>query len=235
PASSFEEIMSPIALADARTTRRGCCFCLAVTFFLLVSSFSGAQAYFPVREIADSRLSMRVHPILVFAAFSSAVQGQPFASNLQIRGGLAPYRFWIMQGALPSGLSLNTSTGIISGVPAVSGAFTFTVGATDSQLGYGRQLLQLNVSSGRTQNPISIALNPGSAQTAPGGKVQFTAIVKNTAQTSVNWSANAGSISPSGLFTAPASIGTAVITATSGANSGVHTSASISVQSAPLL
>ena len=112
--------MSPIALADARTTRRGCCFCLAVTFFLLVSSFSGAQAYFPVREIADSRLSMRVHPILVFAAFSSAVQGQPFASNLQIRGGLAPYRFWIMQGALPSGLSLNTSTGIISGVPAVS-------------------------------------------------------------------------------------------------------------------
>src|SRR5205823_14258963 len=45
-----------------------------------------------------------------------------------------------------------------------------------------------------------------SAQTAPGGKVQFTAIVKNTAQTSVNWSANAGSISPSGLLTAPASI-----------------------------
>src|SRR5437763_13503282 len=199
--------MSPFALADARTTKRGCCFCLAATFFLLVSSFSRAQVYSQVRdlrEIADSRLSMRVHPILVFAAFSSAVQGQPFASNLQIRGGLAPYRFWIMQGALPSGLSLNTSTGIISGVPAVSGTFIFTVGATDSQLGYGRQLVQLNVSAGSVQKPVSIAVNPETAQIAPGGKVQFTATVKNTAATGVDWSASAGSISPSGLFTAPA-------------------------------
>src|SRR5438067_753216 len=223
--------MSPIALADARTTRRGCCFCLAVTFFLLVSSFSGAQAYFPVREIADSRLSMRIHPILVFAAFSPAVKGQAFASNLQIRGGWPPYRFWIMQGALPLGLSLNTSTGIISGVPAVSGTFTFTVGATDSQLGYGRQLLQLSISSGN-QLPISISLKPETGQITPGAKVQFTATVKNTAQTSVNWSASSGSISPSGLFTAPPRIGTAVITATLAGNSGVHTSASISVQSA---
>src|SRR5207248_11596610 len=68
--------------------------------------------------------------------------------------------------------------------------------------------------------------------TVPGAKLQFTASVKNTAQTSVIWSASAGSISPSGLFTAPMSTGTAVITATAAANTGVHTSASISVQSA---
>ena len=222
--------MSPIALADARTTKRGYCFCLAVTFFLFVSSFSGAQAYSRL-QLAESTFPARVHPILVVAGFSSAVQGQPFASTLGIRGGLAPYRFWIMQGALPSGLSLNSSTGTISGVPAVSGTFTFTVGATDSQLGYGRQLLQLNVSSG-SQIPISIALSPETAQIAPGAKVQFTATVKNTAQTSVNWSASAGSISPSGLFTAPTRTGTAVITATAVASSVVHTSASISVQNA---
>jgi len=232
PASSFEEIMSPIALADARTTKRRCCFCLAVTFFLFVSSFAGAQFYSRTQELAETRFPNRIHPVLVVAGFSTAVQGQPFASALRVAGGTAPYRFWIAQGALPSGLSLNSSTGTISGVPTVSGSFAFTVAATDSQLGYGRQLLHLDVSSGSVQNQVSIALSPETAQIAPGAKVQFTATVRNTSQTSVIWSASAGSISPSGLFTAPSRTGTAVITATAAASSGVHTSASISVQSA---
>ncbi len=222
--------MSPIALADARTTKRGCCFCLAVTFFLLLSGFSAAQIYSPVRDFVDSRPVFRPHPLVLVAGFPPAVQGQSFAATVRVEGGLAPYRFCVAQGTLPPGLSLNPVTGTVSGVPAVSGAFAFTLIATDSRFGYGRLLLQINVSSG--QIPVSIALNPESAQTVPGAKLQFTASVKNTAQTSVIWSASAGSISPSGLFTAPMSTGTAVITATAAANTRVHASASISVQSA---
>ena len=223
--------MSPIALADARTTNRGCCFCLAVILLLFVPILSAEQ---PFNSTQDSPLIPRFHPLVLVASFAPAVQGQSYASTIRIQSGLAPYRFWIAGGALPSGLSLNSSTGTISGVPAVSGTFAFTVAATDSQSGYGRQVLQLNVGS-NTQGQISIALSPETAQIGPGAKVQFTATVRNTSQTAVVWSASAGTISSSGLFTAPARAGSAVITATAAASSGVHASANISVQtSAPL-
>ena len=162
--------------------------------------------------------------------FSPAIQGQAYASPLQVSGGLPPFRFWVAQGALPSGLSLNASTGVISGDPAVSGTFAFTIAVTDSRHGSGRQLLQFNVAPSAPPQ-ISILLSPQSVQVAPGATVQFAAVVENTPQTAVLWSASAGSITPNGLFTAPAAAGTAVVTATAVASSAVRSSANVSVQS----
>src|SRR5256885_552169 len=222
--------MSPIALADARTTIRGFRFCLAVVAVLLLSAFAVAQLRYS-REDFDrpTRMSRLVHPIAVLANFAPATQGQAFASTLRVAGGLPPFRFWIAQGTLPSGLSLNSSTGVISGVPAVSGSFAFIVQATDSHYGIGRRLLQFNVAPGAT-SPMSIALSPQTVQVAPGATVQFTATVQNSPQTAVVWSASVGSISPNGLFTASMSAGTAIVTAAAAASSGVRTSANISVQ-----
>ena len=114
-------------------------------------------------------------------------------------------------------------------MPAVSGTFAFIVEATDSRYGIGRRLLQFNVAP-RPTTQISIALSPQTVQLAPGATVQFTAIVQNTSQTAVVWSASAGSISPNGFFTAP-SAGTAVVTAAAAASTAVRASANISVQS----
>jgi hypothetical protein len=48
--------------------------------------------------------------------------------------GTSPYRYALTSGLLPSGLSLNTSTGAITGTPAANtaGSYTVTVTATDS-------------------------------------------------------------------------------------------------------
>jgi hypothetical protein len=230
PASFFEGIMSPIALANARTTIRGFLFCLAVVAVLLVSGFAVAQARF-AREDFDrpTRISQWVHPLPVVANFGPATQGQAFSAILHVPGGLAPFRFWVAQGALPAGLSLNPSTGVIAGVPAVSGSFAFIVEATDSRFGVGRRLLQFNVAPGNV-GPISITLNPQTVQVAPGATIQFTATVQNTSQTAVVWSASAGSIFPNGFFTAPITPGTAVVTAAAAGSNGVRTSANITVK-----
>jgi Putative Ig domain len=226
--------MSPIALADARTTNRGYCFCLVVILFLFVPILGAEQIFNSTQNFNESSQDSIVNRLLLVAGFSPATQGQSYTSTIRVQGGASPYRFWIAGGALPSGLSLNSSTGTISGVPVVSGTFSFTVAAVDSRFSYGRQLLQLNVGS-NGQSQISIALSPETAQIAPGARLQFAATVRNTAQTGVIWSASAGSISSSGLFTAPARAGSTVITATAAANSGVHASANILVQTSATL
>lgn len=44
----------------------------------------------------------------------------------------APLTFSVSDGSLPTGLSLNTSTGEISGTPTVAGTYNFTIEVTDS-------------------------------------------------------------------------------------------------------
>ena len=51
--------------------------------------------------------------------------GAPYTGAFTANGGLAPYSFSVSAGALPAGLTLDTSTGVLSGAPATSGIFNF--------------------------------------------------------------------------------------------------------------
>ena len=51
--------------------------------------------------------------------------------TLKASGGASPYTFTVSSGKLPAGLSLNSSTGKISGTPTKAGNFTFTIKAKD--------------------------------------------------------------------------------------------------------
>ncbi|HTU41384.1 MAG TPA: hypothetical protein VMF10_06720, partial [Candidatus Aquilonibacter sp.] len=54
-----------------------------------------------------------------------------------------------------------------------------------------------------SSSSASLSLTPDNATVASLAQLQFTARVSGTANTSVSWSASAGTISSSGLFTAP--------------------------------
>lgn len=63
----------------------------------------------------------------------SATAGFPFTAPLQAADGTGPYTWAVASGStLPGGLSLDPTTGTISGTPTKSGTYTFSVQVTDS-------------------------------------------------------------------------------------------------------
>jgi hypothetical protein len=86
--------------------------------------------------------------------------------------------------------------------------------------------------------PIKVTVSPSSATVPSGGTQQFSATVTNTSNTSVTWSASGGSISSSGLFTAPTVTGDTAVTikAVSVADTSKSATAAVTVNApAPVL
>ena len=76
---------------------------------------------------------------------------------------------------------------------------------------------------------ISISISPVSASVQSGAQQQFTAYLSNTSNTAVTWSASGGTITTSGLLTAPSATGTYTVTAVSVADGTKTASATVSV------
>ena len=66
------------------------------------------------------------------ASLSNGQQGVAYSATLSATGGTTPYTWSISSGALPSGISLNSASGALTGTPTQSGTFYFTAKVTDS-------------------------------------------------------------------------------------------------------
>jgi hypothetical protein len=74
------------------------------------------------------------YPLEVFGAPLGGypAKGHSYRAHVYAAGGRPHYSYTIQQGSLPPGLSLNRSTGAITGAPRATGTYSFTVEATDS-------------------------------------------------------------------------------------------------------
>ncbi len=68
------------------------------------------------------------------ATLPNPTVGVIYSQAVTAAGGAEPYRFSVIEGAaaLPAGLTLNPTAGVISGVPTRTGTFSFTIQATDA-------------------------------------------------------------------------------------------------------
>ena len=68
-------------------------------------------------------------------SLSDGSVGSSYSQTVQATGGTTPYSWSISSGSLPPGLSINRTTGEISGTPSAAGYFSFEVTVTDSSTG----------------------------------------------------------------------------------------------------
>jgi hypothetical protein len=68
------------------------------------------------------------------ATLPATTTGSSYDSTLSASGAWGSYNWSLSSGSLPTGLSLNPQTGVISGTPSVAGTSSFTVQATGTGL-----------------------------------------------------------------------------------------------------
>lgn len=113
--------------------------------------------------------------------------GTAYNQAITADGGTAPYTYSISSGALPNGLSLS-SNGTLSGTPARSGNFNFTVSATDTNgcTGSLAYALAINCTSTITMSPATLpngtaGLSYNQSLTAGGGLTPYNFAVTSGA------------------------------------------------------
>lgn len=67
------------------------------------------------------------------SSLASASVGTAYSATLAEQNGLAPFTWTVTSGSLPAGLTLDPTTGAITGTPTAAGVSTFTVRVSDSE------------------------------------------------------------------------------------------------------
>ncbi|QUM75963.1 putative Ig domain-containing protein [Moritella sp. 24] len=82
------------------------------------------------------------------ASLSTGLLSVPYNAFIQVSGGKAPYNWTLSNGSLPTGLTLNSATGEISGIPDALGSSTFNVTVADDSQGSINASFTMEVDSG---------------------------------------------------------------------------------------
>lgn len=153
---------------------------------------------------------------LTTGALPNGQLGLPFNYQLAAIGGKPPYTWAIVAGALPAGLNLNQTGGIVSGTPAAAGNFNVTIEVKDSETRTMRKALSLTIapSSLSIQTATLLEALKGSVFSyqpgAAGGRAPYAwAIVSGALPSGLGLNANTGLISGT-----PSAVGTFVAAVT---------------------
>ncbi|NOT62622.1 MAG: cadherin-like domain-containing protein [Acidobacteria bacterium] len=109
-------------------------------------------------------------PTISVATVSSpnGMLNQPYAATFTQSGGATLVVFSLGSGVLPTGLTLNPTTGVLSGQPTQAGVFPITVCATDANGCKGTSAsFALDLNTPPVINPLALTLEAGKPAGAP--------------------------------------------------------------------
>jgi outer membrane autotransporter protein len=148
---------------------------------------SGTRAY---TLVVDPRTL-----VLTPASLSAATAGTAYSVTFSASGGIGAYQYAVTAGALPAGLSLDGSSGVLSGTPTAGGAFTFDITANDSGGGTpGTVTAAYNLA---VASP-TLTLTPAALPAGTGGVAYSQALTASGGIAPYSYVVSAGSL-PAGL------------------------------------
>ncbi len=92
-------------------------------------------------------------PAITTTSLPSGAVGKSYSATLQATGGVTPYTWSIVYGALPGGLSLSPSTGTISGTPTTGGTSELTIEVTDANANTAAVAVSISVGNPCASQP----------------------------------------------------------------------------------
>jgi len=169
---------------------------LCIPFIFTVLALSGCAGI-----VSSSSATSNPQPSpassITTASLPNGQMGIAYSATLAASGGTSPYSWTLSSGTLPSGLTLNSSSGQISGSPSAANTFNFTVQVKDSSATAqtaSKSFIVTIVAAGPT--PVSI-----STSSLPNGQVgtAYSATLAASGGTSpYSWTLSSGTL-PSGL------------------------------------
>jgi hypothetical protein len=195
-------------------------------FFCLPASYAGNGN----RRNHYARISVTISPT---ASSMQAGQSQQFAATVSGTSNTAIN--WLVNGSIGGNSAVGTisSSGIYSAPAAVpSGSVTVT-----AQSAFQSTASASSAVSIMSPATVSVSISPTSVTLQVDGSQQFAAAVSATTYTSVSWlvagvlggNSSVGTISSSGLYTAPADAPTGAVTVTAQSTYDPNSSATASV------
>jgi len=135
---------------------------------------------------SHAAVTLRVTPqaplAIATSALAEADAGIPYTAALSTTGGVPPYQWSLTTGALPSGILLQPSSGVITGMTALAGSYPFTAKVTDSSGHSASLAFTLTVSSssasgfdGPAELPLIYIQTAMSDTPAPGSTITVNA------------------------------------------------------------
>lgn len=165
--------------------------------------------YYFTLAVADSGVSQQIgyysvsltiknasSPLAVATtSIPSGTVGTAYSIVLNAKNGVQPYRWYLLSGSLPSGITLSTQ-GLISGTPSQSGSFPFTVQLVDGSTPQQKAQASFTLAVQSSIPALTI-----STSSLPGGtvsKAYSTTLSASGGLTPYTWKLASGSL-PAGI------------------------------------
>jgi uncharacterized repeat protein (TIGR02543 family) len=116
-----------------------------------------------------SQPTLVINPEIIYSAPISGLSGtagSSFVLSVVAAGGVEPFAYTVSSGTLPSGVSLDPTSGQLSGTPAAAGTYTFTVAATDSNTATKSVSVTLTIEAAPVVTPPSNSSSSSSSSSS---------------------------------------------------------------------